>query len=208
MIVELFGSPGAGKTYAINLLKPGSIKEDTKRRDYVADAVKGVVKVLLLAMPLAFDIRKAIRNNIKDISDPDPFPRFKPVKIRTYINNISMLGCVYRYSPNDIYMDEGIVHRVISMCINYGIGKEICVRIIHELYYLVSDVRVIFLYYPREECLKSIISRNRHSCSIDELRGDKLDAFLGFYEDYCQYVCNHFGFEKMDRSEIAMLEIS
>ncbi len=194
MITELYGSPGAGKTYAINQIHPGTIKEGSQNR------LKRFIKSLVIMSPFAYRVRRVIRECVRGIYI-DSF-RYNPVEIDYYIKNISMLAAVYRYRPIDTYMDEGIVHRVISMCINYGITMEVCESIISRLRFALKDVRVVYLYASVEDCRESILKRNRHLHGIDELTGDTLNRFLEDYDEYCQSVCVHFGHEKLDRNEI------
>lgn len=204
MIIELFGSPGSGKTYAINQIHPGAIKEGKNKKDLVLDPIKRVIKKSISLTPYAFAIRRKIRGCI--VGCKIETPKYKPVEINDFIWNISMLGSVYRFSRRNVYMDEGIVHRTISMCINYGIDKEICENIIKNLSYVIKDVNVIYLSVPIDECMKSIIERNRHEHSIDELKGEKLSAFLRSYEEYCNYISNVFGFIKVDRNKISDID--
>lgn len=203
MIIELFGSPGAGKTYAINKIHPGAVREEKGVRDQLLNPIKRIIKSLITFFPYAFRVRRIIRNCI--LGETVEAPKYKPVDISDFIRNISMLSVVYKMSCSDVYMDEGIVHRTISMCINYGVSKETCSKIIKELFFVIKDVRVIFLDVPKENCLKSINRRNRHAHSIDELSGKKLNAFLSSYEEYCQYICESFNFERIERTGVALL---
>lgn len=200
MILELFGSPGSGKTYAINQIHPGAIKEERNKKDYILDPIRKLMKKCLTLSPYAYKIRRTICNSIDESKVLQP--QFKPVVIDDFIWNLSMLGSVYKYHRGNIFMDEGIVHRTISMCINYGIDKNICCDVIDNLSFATKDVRVLFLDVPVDKCKESIISRNRHLHSIDELVGERLDVFLKLYEEYCNYVFERFGFEKVNRTNI------
>lgn len=205
MIIELFGSPGSGKTYAINKIHPGAIKEENNKKELILAPIKRVIKKCISLTPYAFAIRRKIRSCI--VGYKIETPKYKPVDINDFIWNISMLGSVYKFSGRNVYMDEGIVHRTISMCINYGIDKEICGNIIKSLFYIIKDVNVIYLSVPVNDCLKSIIERNRHEHSIDELKGEKLTVFLNSYEEYCNYISDMFGFVKVGRSSISDIDI-
>ena len=202
MIVELFGSPGAGKTYAINKLHPGSIKEYKSTKDKILEPIKKVIKSVIVLFPYAFRVRRIMNECLSDISIDSP--QYKPVKVSNFIWNISMLATVYKMSKSDIYMDEGIVHRVISMCINYNIEKEICGQIIRKLAFAIENVQVYFLDVSKAICWESIKARNRHLHSIDELSDDRLDMFLDSYSEYCHYVFDMFGFKRMTRDSEVM----
>lgn len=207
MIVELFGIPGAGKTYAINQIHPGAVKEnkDKNMLDYAMEPFKRIIKFLIILFPYAFMVRKRIRTYIynEEITEP----KYKPVKISDFVKNISMLSMVYKYSRDDVFIDEGIVHRTITMCINYGLSKEVCYKIIKELGFVIDGVRVIYLDVPKQICLDSIIKRNRHDHAIDKLTGERLNEFLEYYDDYCSYIYTRFGFEKMTRSDIDAISV-
>lgn len=205
MIIELFGSPGSGKTYAINQIHPGAIKKEKNKKDLALDPLKRAIKKCISLTLYAFTIRRKIRDCIE--GHKIEAPKYKPVEIKDFIWNISMLGSVYRFSGGNVYMDEGIVHRTISMCINYGIDKEICGEIVKSLSYVIKDVNVFYLVVPIDECMKSIFDRNRHEHSIDELKGEKLTVFLKSYEEYCNYISDVFGFTKVSRSSISDIEI-
>lgn len=200
MILELFGSPGSGKTYAINQIHPGAIKEQKNIVDSMLEPLKRIIKNCLALTPYAFKIRHIIYDSLSNVSLSSP--KYKPVRINDFIWNISMLGAVYKYSKGNIFMDEGIVHRTISMSINYGINRATCCTIIKNLSFVIENVRVLFLDVPIDICMKSIEDRNRHMCSIDELSGDELFHFLKAYEEYCKHVALTFKFEQIDRSNI------
>lgn len=206
MILELFGSPGAGKTYIINQIHPGAIKEEKSKSDHLADPIKKGIKACISLTPYAARIRRTIRKCLEECEIAPP--KYKPVTINDFIWNISMLGSVYKLSKGNVYMDEGVVHRVISMCINYEINKERCCKIIESLSYVIKDVKVIFLNVSKDDCLKSIIKRDRHKYSIDELEGEILNTFLSSYEEYCYCVSDTFKFEQINRDIILDFDFS
>lgn len=199
MIVELFGSPGSGKTYAINEIHPGTRVKNNTTLGAFKEVLKAFVKCLLKFTPYAIRVRHDILQVVKH---GKYIYKYKPVKISSYINNISMLAAVYKYNKQDIFMDEGIIHRIIAMCINYDIDKSVTQQIIERINYTLEDVKELYLYLPVNECLKSIIQRNRHECSIDELQGEQLNSFLTEYFTYCEYISEKFNYKKITRDEI------
>lgn len=205
MIVELFGIPGSGKTHAINQIHPGAIKENKDIKDKAVDPIKKAIKSAIVWFPNAFKVRRAIKMCLSGVT-VEP-PKYKPVEISDFIKNISMLSTVYKLSRKDIYMDEGIVHRTISMCINYDIKKEVCADIIRSLGFAMNNVRVLFLDVSKEVCKESIVTRNRHLHSIDELSGDQLDQFLGSYDVYCHYIADLFGYKQIVRDDSKLKSI-
>ena len=201
MIIELFGSPGSGKTYAINVMQPGTRPKNIHNSISFRSKAIELIKKIIIFLPYSFRVRKVIRCELNaDLSTYKPI--YKPVQINDFINNISMLAFVYKYSKKDVFMDEGIVHRVISMCINYDISKEICASIIKSLEFALVSTKSIYLDVNEAECINSIKNRNRHEVAIDELEGDNLVRFLSLYQLYCNYICNRFDYFRLKRSEI------
>lgn len=203
MIVELFGCPGSGKTYAIETISEKEAYKNISKSKGIKKRVKQFVKKLILLSPCAFDVRKIIKKSITTTSKSRG--KYTYMNIGEFIRNISMLLGIYYYISyinRNLYIDEGIVHRVISMGINYGLTKETTGDIIESLEKYLKKVKIFYLATPIDVCYQSIVKRNRKESVIDFLSTEEVKDMLSEYFLYCEYIQRRFGYERIKRDEI------
>ena len=196
MIVELFGCPGSGKTYVLESMdnKHKNTTQDSKVRRWL----KRICKSLILFSPCAFEVRKCILSKI----DPLKYQSsFQTSSIKRIVSNISMLASVYKYTKKEWYIDEGIIHRIINLCVSYGIPKEIMYEIIVSLKDIMKEVTPYFLDTSVDICYESILARGRHEASIDFVRGEELRLLLRKYYEYCSYIAAQMGYKRISREQ-------
>jgi len=200
MITELFGCPGCGKTYAIESLShKGAYKNTTKTNQFKKE-IGVLIKKMLLFTPCAVNVKRKI---FKNLSTPDQYMyKYSAVPIDKYVSNIAMLASVYQYLNRELYIDEGLVHRVISMCINYSIPKENAGAIVESLSDNLKNVKIYYLDTPPEVCSESIIKRNRHEASIDFSSGSEIKKMLSEYYKYCEYISRKFEYKRIGRNGV------
>lgn len=198
-VIELFGCPGSGKTYALTLLNGNDVTNNTIKGNYLQECLKKMIKKVIIFFPYTIRVRKKIYSVI---DGKNYYHKFSGKKITHLINNISMLVAIYRYSNKKLIMDEGVVHRIISMVIVCELGSAKAVEIINALQDDIKEIDVLFLDTPINECFDSIIKRNRHEASIDKLRDGELMQLLKEYEECCNLVADTYGFEKVYRSQL------
>lgn len=196
MIIELFGCPGAGKTWALEMIQ--NKRKNTAKDSKLKKGIKKLFKFLLLLSPCAFEVRKCILLKI----DPLKYQSsFQTSSIKKIVYNISMLASVYKYTKKEWYIDEGIIHRIINLCVSYGIPKEITYEIIVSLKDVMKEVTPYFLDTSVDICYESILARGRHEASIDFVRGEDLRLLLRKYYEYCSYIAAQMGYKRISREQ-------
>ena len=98
----------------------------------------------------------------------------------------------YRHLRGNVYMDEGLIHRIISMAVNYGVSDQDLFALIDLFDSVMKKVRSFYLNVSLDDCLQAISLRNRHECEMDELNEDQLLAYLRAYEHCCGIICNKY----------------
>ncbi len=184
MVIELYGIPGSGKTTLIQKIQPPDAPSYSGGRG-VRGAVLNVVKKAVVFLPSSLRYKAEIRKIIRGHADG---PRYVRKSVSGHLDNIVMLAFGYRRLRGRIFMDEGIIHRVISFAINYNIGADRVPLILDVLRESMKDVRSYYLKASVSECFQSVRKRNRHICEMDELDDERLLDFLKRYESYCEAV--------------------
>ncbi len=199
MIVELFGCPGAGKTYTLDAL----INEKNRNVDsgnIITETVKKIIKKMLLFSPCAIKVKKDISMVV--FRDGGFIDSEKKKSIITQIKNIAMLTSVYKYSRKDLYIDEGIVHRVITLCVINDLPTKILEEVIGKFDLGTLRVRPFFLDTSVQVCFGSCVKRNRHTSYIDTFQGEALLEILTKYFHYSEFIADRFGFEHISREDM------
>ena len=196
MIIEFYGLPGSGKSYLIRQLngnKPIGMMTESKFRAFLIRIAK---KAAILA-PDSLLLRNRIKNLLHGVSDkPVFFERSK----QYYLNNLTMLAFGYRWSGNrNIYMDEGIIHRLTSMAVNYDLSVDLLLGLLDLFQEYLKPIKVFYLDVGIEECLESIQKRNRHEFEMDALSGEKLFYFLSNYQKYFDAINRKYKYEVVTR---------
>lgn len=200
MIVELFGCPGSGKTYTLDLISQGNGVRNKSSEIKILNIISGTIKKGLMLSPCAIKVRRSIYKEIKCHGLESRFA--DAASLKSQIRNISMLASVYKYLKKDLYIDEGIVHRIMTLCITYNIPKSSMLKIIANLHNTLEEVTPYFLNTPVDVCYQSIVIRNRHEAAIDELKGEQLIEVLKLYFDYSCCVSDEFNYERISREKL------
>ena len=195
MVIELYGSPGAGKTY----IKEQLIEEEgCQGSPNKENPLIRIAKRLVIYLPSSRKIRKKIIKKIENVNEP----AYNNVTLESCVDNIVMVLFGYRHTRRKLFMDEGVVHRLISMSVNFRIGFDCLSEILDSLSPWLEDVTVFYLFAEPEECYQSIKKRNRHICNIDELEDGELRNYLRDYKLYCDYVYKKMGYQRISRNNI------
>lgn len=202
MIVELYGCPGCGKTYLVHKITGGDktiAMSDNRIKSYLIK----LAKKMSLFTPEALKLKKTILDIIE-----------KENQCRIYINrsaeyfidNIVLLAFGYRHIKKDMIMAEGLIHRVVSMAVNFGWDEDVVDRIIDTLSIQLSDVKPFYLYVEPDVCFKSVKERNRHETEMDELQDDKLKSYIQDFKRLFDHITNKYHFMKITREDCSALE--
>lgn len=188
MITELYGLPGAGKSTMIQKLTGGSSTS--------ISSIKGVKKVFIhLIKKIAVYLPSSMGYKSKMHIIMKPYKN-KPQYInRTklyHYNSIVLVSFGYRHLRGNVYMDEGLIHRIISMAVNYGVSDQDLFALIDLFDSVMKKVKSFYLNVSLDDCLQAISFRNRHECEMDELNEDQLLAYLRAYEHCCRIICNKY----------------
>lgn len=197
MIIELYGNPGAGKTYIINTLKCTQRTEKLRKNSVIRSSLLAAAKWCTTVMPSSLKIKKQIKLLLMTENNK---PIYNQVSVNRYINKILLLAFSYKYlSKKRIVMDEGLIHRIISMSINYGISTDTTFKIIDLFQKYLINLKIFYLSVSVDECFRSVKERDRHRCGIDELTDEQLRDFISDYEVYCNIVCERYKHIKINR---------
>ena len=198
MIVEICGLPGAGKSFLIQQLNGSRIHDGKDGRKLLAFFIR-IAKKAAVWMPSSLILKRKIKGALKDIPEQ---ASFFPRKKSNYINKLAMLAFGYRWSGrNVIYVDEGIVHQVVSFAVNYNFPMEKVFGLLDVLRKYMIHTEVIYLNVDLDECLKSIRKRNRHVCDMDELTGEQLRCFLSSYRKYFEAINQKYQYRTIGRDQ-------
>lgn len=202
MIIELFGYPGSGKTYAIQqVIGNNSTNVST---GYWNKKFGMFFKKLAIWMPESIILRRKIRQLIKGINT---HPIFFERKKNKYINNLALLAFGYHWAgKKNIYMDEGIVQRVVAFAVNYGMSAEQMLSLLNVFKKYIEKATVIYYDVEMTVCLNSIKIRNRHQCEMDTLDDSRLYYFMQCYAFYFNVINLHYRFIRCTRHDICILK--
>lgn len=119
-----------------------------------------------------------------------------------YINNLIMVAFGYKYAGNKrIFMDEGIIHRIVGFAVNYEMTMEKMFQLVNALNPYIVLATVVYLNVSPDECFKSIKSRDRHECDMDELDDESLKRYLICYAQYFEKINQKYNFIEITRDD-------
>jgi hypothetical protein len=198
MIVELCGLPGAGKTYLIKRIKGDAMICMTSDKAAL-NKIISVLKKISLIMPSSI----MLRNKILSVLGTETFsPKYYDIRIKEYARNLSVVAFGYRYSQKrNLFMDEGIVQRIVNLSVNYDLPIEKTYELIDLVQDNLKNVSVYYLDVGIEECKKSILSRDRRMYRFDEIRDERLDAILERYKYYFDLIVAKYDIKAIGRDD-------
>ena len=145
MIIELFGLPGCGKTHLINEIRGNSplalVSENRIKRIVIYFA-----KLLSSFTLESVFLRKKLMNVL---SKQELHPIYLKKDYRKYIKNLVMLCFGYKHAGSKtLFMDEGIIHRVVSLAVNYNLEIDSVFLLIECLkkYVCIEKILLIVLH--------------------------------------------------------------
>lgn len=189
MIYELYGVPGAGKTALINKVK-GKDTISFKGALGIKDKLFSLLKIFVAYIPSSIAYKVAIK---KIIGNRNLKAHYISSTVAHNINNIVMVAFGYKYLKGNLYMDEGIIHRIMTFAINYDINIEDTLRLVDVFSDCMCNVKSFYLKEPVALCFQSIKQRNRHESEMDEMEDEKLIIFLNEYEQYSEAIEKRYG---------------
>jgi len=198
MILELFGLPGSGKSYIIKKIndnKPiGAVSCNSLK-----NAIISILKRCSVYTPSSIRLRHKLDIIYKDINTT---PLYIRRDARYYINNLLMVAFGYKHSgKKKIFMDEGIIHRIVGFAVNYELTIEKTIQLVEVFRAYIDLATVVYLDVPEDECFKSIKSRNRHEHDMDELDDGALRNYLTSYKQYFEKIYQQYGFMRITRND-------
>lgn len=204
MIIELYGLPGSGKSYTIQQLNGGKpIGMETKNK--IKKRIISCCKKLAIWMPDSLSLKKKLKSEVINLQTS---PMFIERTINEYINNLVMIAFGYRWTNGNkkLYMDEGIVHRVVSFAVNYNMSIDQMMKVLDILKKYIDKAIVVYLDVEITDCLNSIVKRNRHQYKMDNMNRKQLELFLSSYIKYFDAINSRFGFYHITRDSINQLK--
>ena len=196
MIIELYGLPGSGKSYLIQQIngnKPIGMMTDNKVRQLLI----GMMKKAAILAPSSILLKKQLKTVVYGAAEK---PVYFEWKKQYYLDNLTMIAFGYRWSgKKNIFMDEGIVHRLVSFAVNYDLPVESVLAMVDTFRDYLMNVEVFYLDTDIEKCVESIQKRNRHGYKMDELTGDKLYCFVNNYRKYFDVITREYSYRTVTR---------
>lgn len=202
MIIELYGCPGCGKTYLIQRIT-GQTNTVAMSDSNIKNMLINIAKKTSLLSPKSMRLNRKILSCVKNENDK---PLYVNKVVEYFVRNIVLLSFGYRHIKKDMFMAEGLVHRVVSMAVNFGWNSDVVDRIMLVLSDEMKDVHPFYLEVDVETCFRSIKERNRHETQMDELDDKDLRSFLKEYEKLFSYVTDNYNFEKVTRDDYRPIE--
>lgn len=199
MIIELFGCPGSGKSFLMGkIVKNKSAARNLDSKNLIKTSIIRTMKKAVVYFPSSIFLKKKI---YKVLSKQSQIPVFIDRPMKVWIDNLVMLNFVYRIlKKRNLFMDEGLVQRTISMCVNFQWDTNIAINIINLLPGS-QFCTPFFLDVSVDDCLKSIKARDRHTAQMDEMDNQLLTRFIECFYKYCEIVTETGGYSRVKRNE-------
>ena len=204
MIVELFGCPGAGKTYILNLIK-GNTKIAMVSTDKHKAALISLAKSAVIYLPSMMVLKYRLK---MAISKKKYTPIYIDKSVDYFLNKIIIVAFGYNRWPSDknLYMDEGIIHRVISLAVNYNLEIGEIKNLLRILEPYISRANIFFLDVPEKVCFKSVHERKRKDCEMDFFDDATMIKYIQAYSKYFNFVCDFYRYQRITREKYSVLE--
>ena len=192
IVIDLFGSPGTGKSTISSYFKEKYNLLDIK--DWYINKFFG--KIYLRLFLKLYKCNKILRKKEEEI-----------VKIlgsyNDYQNIISPetnISLFIKYMLFDYYLelknkknaiiDEGIIHNCLILMVEYNVSLEKIEKIYKTL--KIDNIEYLGIYLDKESCYKNIKKRNRKRCYLDFLDDDGLKEILNKWDIAVKEICKLF----------------
>lgn len=196
MILELYGSPGSGKSY---ILAAAIGKKEQRKENGIKQGFVTLIKKVSAYLPSSLMLKGKMMTVLGDECYRCVYFE-RPLS--EYLNNICMLIFFYRILRNkELYMDEGYIQRITAMAVNLDIPPKKTMRLIKIIHDEVPFVQSVYLKTEIESCFVSIRNRNRHEVDMDEIDDENLKEFLKKYENYFSLISERYKHSCLLRGE-------
>lgn len=196
MKIEFFGPPGCGKTYITEQLT-GVDRSEIRAR--ATSPVLSKIKKLSRYSPASIIYRNRLR---KLLSDMDLKPIYHDTDVQTMLDSIVLVATSYKMNLKfKNVLDEGLIQRIISFSINYGLPESKVIQITELFEELLKDIKVVAIEVPIKEIISSIKDRGRKESKMDYFEDDILTKFVEQYVNLCKTLTKYFGFESITRDD-------
>lgn len=202
MIIEFYGCPGCGKTYAVRQI----IGHDETIAMSSNCIKRNIICLLKSISKLTPESRRLKKELNMLIGTQNTRPLFIERSVEDFLNNIVLLAFGYNHIHRKTVMAEGIVHRIVSMAVNFGWDENTVVEILKCCTCVLKKTQPIYLDVDVDTCLESIKKRNRHETEMDELTDEKLKVYLERFKHTFDTITEQFGYRRITRSEYVMIK--
>lgn len=198
MILELYGCPGSGKTYFITKLKGKDNVTEKVDKCFIRKRLACLLKKCVCYTPSAIMLKWQMKMILKNEAGCSVYFHRS---YSEFFNSLAMMASIYKYLKiKDLYVDEGIIHRIVTMAVNYQLNIKIVFRIADLLQKYLKGVNIYYLDVPIENCIESIRKRDRHESAMDEFNEVILEKFLKSYKFYFDEITKRYGYKKIERN--------
>jgi|GEM_PF-2417776 len=198
MVIDFYGLPGSGKTYLANKLV-NNYKKNNYKASNIIEFERGNIfwKIYVQILKLFMVFNKTYRNEIAELKFilkeyKTEEARFNNVQISYYIKRLVYLRTLYKRQipqKNFLIYDEGILQLIITIAVNYDLPNDLIKKLIDYNSKILSNIITVYNSISIENCIESIIQRNRHVCYIDELDNVEREIFLRENYKIAEEIC-------------------
>lgn len=193
MVVEFFGIPGSGKTFQANLFKKKLRHNRIKYIDFSRHSgmplwMKIFYKMTDYAILVLPKYRKQIAEYKEVCKDCPKAPAFISFSLDYCIKDIvlySFVNDMFRQSETIIVNDEGQLHRVIFLIVQFNCPFDQ----VFDLYLSHKHNETIrYVQTSSEQAFQNIKNRNRKVCPMDEMDDNLLKEYINTFARVCEEV--------------------
>lgn len=207
MIVEFMGLPGAGKSSLGRALEQELARRglhclsvvERSRTTVGGKLLSKLAHVCVQTSPQYRREKKKLLRLAKDALDRPPRYNKDGVRLSDYLEQAAFLRVLYARleKSRTLYLfDEGIAQQFVTMTVNYELDENTLRSLLQALGELPN---IVYITCERETAKAAIRKRDRHTCYIDELRGEELDGFLTAYQRACEQLAALLSPTRLDR---------
>ena len=205
--VELFGMPGTGKTFAINILKNKSYKKK-ERKVFIYFEKRSIFSILSKFKLISFSFIATIKSsNFRNIINFF-LKEYRPIRsnfislrsLRIIFNTIFLIAVMEIYGNSrinkDIYLDQGFFQILFSILYEMDLPNKIDVENITAKWVknISSINKKIFLFYcisKDDQIIKRLLERNGDSILENKKINKKdLKNYQKIFENIVNFLIN------------------